>query len=173
MIRPATGRPGERPILLVATRSVHKLRELRELLRLDHAEVVGLDESGIAGDPEENGATFEANAALKARYGARASGLATLADDSGLEVDALDGGPGVRTRRYAGEHATDEDNNRKLLAALDGLPTGAAGRTVRVRVGPRVARPGRSARRLARHRDPRHVSRPHRRRAVGDRRLWL
>ena len=59
---------------------------------------------------------------IKARFGVRASGLPTLADDSGLEVDALDGGPGVRTRRYAGEDATDADNNAKLLAALDGLP---------------------------------------------------
>ncbi len=110
------------PRLLVATRSTHKLRELRELLQLDHAELVSLDELGIPGDPVEDGETFETNAAMKARFGARASGLPTLADDSGLEVDALDGGPGVRTRRYAGEDATDADNNRKLLAALDGLP---------------------------------------------------
>ena len=108
--------------MLVATRSVHKLRELRELLHLEHGELVSLDQLGIPGDPDEDGSTFEANAALKARFGARASGLATLADDSGLEVDALDGGPGIRTRRYAGERASDEDNNRKLLAALDGLP---------------------------------------------------
>jgi XTP/dITP diphosphohydrolase len=128
--RRATGRPGgrpgdrsgNRPILLVATRSAHKLRELRELLHLDRAALVSLDELGIDGDPVEDGATFEANASLKARWGARASGLPTLADDSGIEVDALGGGPGVRTRRYAGEHATDEANNRKLLSALDGLP---------------------------------------------------
>jgi XTP/dITP diphosphohydrolase len=111
-----------RPRLLVATRSAHKLRELRELLLLANGELVSLDDLGIPGDPEETGATFRTNAAIKARFGARASGLPTLADDSGLEVDALDGGPGVRTRRYAGEHATDADNNRKLLAALDGLP---------------------------------------------------
>jgi XTP/dITP diphosphohydrolase len=117
-----THRATARPRLLVATRSTHKLRELRELLHLDHAELVSLDELGIPGDPVEDGETFEANAALKARFGARASGLPTLADDSGLEVDALDGGPGVRTRRYAGEDASDADNNRKLLAALDGLP---------------------------------------------------
>jgi len=108
--------------LLVATRSTHKLRELRELLALDHADLVSLDDIGIEGDPVEDGETFETNAAIKARFGALASGLPTLADDSGLEVDALGGGPGVRTRRYAGEDATDEDNNRKLLAALDGLP---------------------------------------------------
>ena len=108
--------------ILIATRSTHKLRELRELLALERTELVTLDDLGIEGDPVEDGATFETNAAIKARFGARASGLLTLADDSGLEVDALDGGPGVRTRRYAGEDATDEDNNRKLLEALRGLP---------------------------------------------------
>ena len=111
-----------RPRLLVATRSVDKLRELRELLALDNAELVTLDALGIEGDPVEDGATFETNAAIKARFGLRASGLPTLADDSGLEVDALGGTPGVRTRRYAGEDASDDDNNEKLLAALAGLP---------------------------------------------------
>lgn len=108
--------------LLVATHSVHKLRELRELLELQRTELVSLDDLGFADDPVEDGATFETNASTKARFGARISGLPTLADDSGLEVDALDGGPGVRTRRYAGEHATDADNNARLLAALQGLP---------------------------------------------------
>ncbi len=70
----------------------------------------------------EDGETFAANAATKARFYARASGLPTLADDSGIEVDALGGGPGVRTRRYAGEDATDEENNVKLLGVLGGLP---------------------------------------------------
>jgi len=116
-----------RPRLLLATRSEHKLRELRELLQLAHGELVSLDDLGIPGDPIEDGETFETNAAIKARAGVRASGLPTLADDSGLEVDALEGGPGVRTRRYAGEHATDLDNNAKLLAALDGLPPEARG----------------------------------------------
>lgn len=110
------------PRLLVATRSEHKLRELRELLRLDRAELVSLEGAGADGDPIEDGLTFRTNAAIKARFGLRATGLPTLADDSGIEVDALHGGPGVRTRRYAGEHATDADNNGKLLAALDGLP---------------------------------------------------
>jgi XTP/dITP diphosphohydrolase len=108
--------------LLVATRSAHKLRELREVLELRHTDLVSLDDLGIEGDPVEDGATFETNAAIKARSGARASGLPTLADDSGLEVAALDGGPGVRTRRYAGPNATDGDNNAKLLDALRGLP---------------------------------------------------
>jgi XTP/dITP diphosphohydrolase len=108
--------------LLVATRSRHKLRELQELLHLPDTELVSPDDVGIADEPEETGETFEANANLKARYYARLSGLPTLADDSGLEVDALDGGPGVRTRRYAGPDATDESNNAKLLDALAGLP---------------------------------------------------
>jgi len=113
---------GGRPKLVVASRSVHKVGELRALLDVPEAELLTLDDLGVEGDIDETGATFEANARLKARAAARATGLPTLADDSGLEVDALDGGPGVRTRRYAGERATDAQNNAKLLAALEGLP---------------------------------------------------
>jgi XTP/dITP diphosphohydrolase len=112
----------ERPRLLLATRSTHKLRELRELLELPDGVLVSLDDLGVEGDPVEDGQTFRTNAAIKARFGVRATGLATLADDSGIEVDALGGGPGVRTRRYAGEDATDEENNAKLLMELAGLP---------------------------------------------------
>jgi len=119
---PRRDRPGAKPRIVLATRSVHKLRELRELLALQHAELVSLDELGIDDDPVEDGETFETNARIKARFAARATGLPALADDSGIEVDALGGGPGVRTRRYAGERATDAQNNAKLLAALDGLP---------------------------------------------------
>ena len=119
---PRRGRQGHRPRIVLATRSVHKLRELRELLALERAELVSLDELGVEGDPVEDGETFETNARIKARHAARSTGLPALADDSGIEVDALDGGPGVRTRRYAGEHATDEQNNAKLLRALAGLP---------------------------------------------------
>ena len=108
--------------LLVATRSRHKLRELQELLHLPNSDFVSPDDVGIPDEPEETGRTFEANAALKARFYARRSGLPTLADDSGLEVDALDGRPGVRTRRYAGPDATDADNNAKLLDEMDGIP---------------------------------------------------
>ena len=108
--------------LLIATRSEHKLRELRELLHLERGDLVSLEGVGVDGDPVEDGRTFRTNAAIKARFGLRATGLPTLADDSGIEVDALGGGPGVRTRRYAGENATDADNNAKLLDALDGLP---------------------------------------------------
>ena len=108
--------------LLVATRSRPKLRELRQLLEVGpDVELVSPDDLGIPDEPEETGETFETNARLKARFYARRSGLPTLADDSGLEVDALHGGPGVRTRRYAGPDATDEANNRKLLAELGTL----------------------------------------------------
>jgi XTP/dITP diphosphohydrolase len=111
-----------RPRLVVATRSAHKLRELGELLHLERGVLVSLDDLGVAGEPVEDGATFEANARIKARFAAQATGLASLADDSGIEVDALGGGPGILTRRYAGPDATDMDNNSKLLAALHGLP---------------------------------------------------
>lgn len=111
------------PQLLVATRSRHKLRELGELLQLaDGVELLSPDDLGIEGEPDETGLTFETNARIKARYYAARSGLPTLADDSGLEVDALRGGPGVFTRRYAGPDATDDDNNARLLAELGSLP---------------------------------------------------
>jgi hypothetical protein len=112
----------DRMRIVIATRSSHKLGELAGLLRPERAELVTLDALGIEGDPVEDGATFEANARLKARYYARLTRLPTIADDSGIEVDALGGEPGIRTRRYAGEAATDTQNNAKLLAALAGLP---------------------------------------------------
>jgi len=108
--------------LVVATRSAHKLRELRQLLDLDHARLISLDELGVAGEPVEDGLTFETNARIKARFAARATGLPALADDSGIEVEALGGLPGVRTRRYAGPDATDEENNAKLLRELAAVP---------------------------------------------------
>ncbi len=114
--------------LLVATRSRHKLRELCELLALDPAtELLSPDDLGIEGEPDETGTTFETNARIKARYYGSRAGLPTLADDSGLEVDALHGGPGVYTRRYAGPAATDADNNAKLLRELAGVPAAERG----------------------------------------------
>jgi XTP/dITP diphosphohydrolase len=108
--------------LLVATRSRHKLEELRALLHLEHAVLVDLDDVGISDEAVEDADTFRGNAAVKARTFGALSGMPTLADDSGLEVDALRGGPGVRTRRYAGETATDAENNAKLLRELRGVP---------------------------------------------------
>lgn len=108
--------------LLLATRSRHKIAELQQMLALPGVELVSPDDVGIEGEPVEDAATFQANAEIKVRYYASRSGLPTLADDFGLEVDALEGGPGVTTKRYAGAAASDEDNNRKLLAALAELP---------------------------------------------------
>ena len=76
----------------------------------------------MPGEPVEDGLTFETNARIKARFAARATGLPALADDSGLEVDALGGRPGVHTRRYAGPNATDDENNARLLDDLAGTP---------------------------------------------------
>ena len=104
--------------LLIATGSKHKFGELGDLLDLPNTDLVSLADLGIPDDVNETGSTFEDNARLKARHYAAASGLPTLADDSGIEVEALTGMPGVRTRRYAGEHATDDENNAKLLATL-------------------------------------------------------
>jgi XTP/dITP diphosphohydrolase len=89
--------------------------------------LVSLDELGVTGEPVEDGLAFETNARIKARFAARATGLPALADDSGLEVEALGGAPGVRTRRYAGPDATDAENNAKLLRELATVPVGARG----------------------------------------------
>jgi XTP/dITP diphosphohydrolase len=83
---------------------------------------VTLDDLGVPGEPVEDGLTFETNARIKARFAARATRLPALADDSGIEVDALDGAPGVWTRRYAGTNASDDENNAKLLRELAGVP---------------------------------------------------
>ena len=162
----------ERARLLVATRSAHKLRELRELLGI-RAQLVDLDDVGISDEAIEDGETFEANAAIKARFYAAISGMPTLADDSGLEVDALEGGPGVRTKRYAGEDATDERNNVKLLGGAPGPAGGTARRTLPLRPGPGSSRSSRAA---WRHPGPiraRHAGGPHRGSAKGKRRLRL
>ena len=112
------------PRLLLASANQGKLRELRTILHGLPVELVGLAEAGL-GDPpevEETGDTFLDNALLKARAYAAWSGLAAVADDSGLEVDALGGAPGVRSARYAGQGASDQANLDKLLAALAGVP---------------------------------------------------
>jgi XTP/dITP diphosphohydrolase len=113
------------PRLLLASANQGKLRELRTILDGLPVELVGLAEAGL-GDPpevEETGDTFLENALLKARAYAAWSGLAAVADDSGLEVDALGGAPGVRSARYAGQGAGDRANLDKLLAELSGVPS--------------------------------------------------
>jgi len=110
------------PRVLIATRNKGKLREYAHLLSDLAVEWVTLDDLAIAEDVAETGATFEENARLKAATYARLSGLLTLADDSGLEVDALGGAPGVYSARYAGPGASDEDRYRLLLHHLSGIP---------------------------------------------------
>lgn len=108
-----------RHVLVVATHNRGKLGELRALLSDLDVEIVPLrDVLGRELVVVEDGATFEANAIKKVRAAFEATTMLTLADDSGLEVDALGGAPGVHSARYAGEHATDAENNAKLLAAL-------------------------------------------------------
>jgi XTP/dITP diphosphohydrolase len=107
--------------LVIATANPGKLREFQALLAGLPFAPVGQSALGVA-SPEETGATFAENALLKARHAAAASGAAAIADDSGLEVDALGGAPGIYSARYAGKGAGDADNNAKLIAALRGLP---------------------------------------------------
>ena len=113
-----------RPRLLLASANQGKLRELRTILDGLPVELVGLAEAGLGQPPEveETGDTFLENALLKGRAYAAWSGLAAVADDSGLEVDALGGAPGVRSARYAGQGAGDQANLDKLLAELTGIP---------------------------------------------------
>jgi XTP/dITP diphosphohydrolase len=110
--------------LLLASANQGKLRELRTILGGLGVELVGLAEAGLGQPPEveETGDTFLENALLKGRAYAAWSGLAAVADDSGLEVDALGGAPGVRSARYAGPGASDQANLDKLLTALAGVP---------------------------------------------------
>ncbi len=112
---------GER--VVVATRNKGKLAEIRSTLAPLGWDFVAGEDLGSVPDVKETGDTFFENARLKAEaYHRHFGGMAALADDSGLEVDALGGAPGVRSARYAGEAAADADNNAKLLRALDGLP---------------------------------------------------
>lgn len=112
--------------ILLATRNKNKAREVAAILSeyreaLGEIELLTLDDAGITEDVEENGSTFEENAMIKARAGA-VSGYITLADDSGIEVDALGGAPGIYSARFAGGHGDDLANNELLLKKLRGLP---------------------------------------------------
>jgi len=114
-----------RPRVVLATENQGKVRELRDLIG-DVADVIDLKPLDLV-LPPETGATFEENAIAKARFAAEATGMIAVADDSGLEVDALGGLPGVRTARYAGENATDAENRSKLLSAMREIPDGQRG----------------------------------------------
>jgi XTP/dITP diphosphohydrolase len=110
--------------VLLASRNAKKLAELRRILvpRVPHLEVVGLDDVPPYDEVPESGATFEDNALIKAREGYAHTALPTIADDSGLEVDALNGMPGVLSARWAGAHGDDEANLRLVLAQVGDVP---------------------------------------------------
>ena len=111
----------KKPRLVLASNNFGKLRELRAMLS-DRFDVCSMREMGVAMDVEETGTTFEENALIKARALMDVCGCATLADDSGLCVDALDGRPGVYSARYCGVHGDDEANNQLLLKELENVP---------------------------------------------------
>src|SRR5688572_26296748 len=108
--------------LLLASQNPGKLAEMRQLVDGLPFRVLGPKDVGIHEAPEETGTTFLENAVLKARYYAQRSGLLTVADDSGLAVDALGGAPGLFSSRFAGEGASDADRNNLLLEKLRGVP---------------------------------------------------
>jgi len=108
--------------ILIGTKSAAKLREIKDILGDLPCELLTPEEVGPLPEVVENGSTFTDNACKKACELARHFNMAVLADDSGIEVDVLGGRPGVLSRRYAGEDATDPENNLKLLAELEGVP---------------------------------------------------
>ena len=107
--------------VVLASGNRKKIAELTEILAPMDMEVVPQSVYGVA-EAEETGLTFVENALIKARNAARSTGLPALADDSGIEVDALNGKPGIYSARFSGEHATDASNNALLLEQLDGIP---------------------------------------------------
>ena len=130
-------KPGDS--VVIASTNPGKIAEVRQIMAGLPLVLVTRDEVGGWPEIEETGDTYLANALLKARAVVAVTGRAALADDSGIEVDALGGAPGVRSARFAGEQASDEDNNAKLIASLDGVPLerrGARYRCVAVLVTP-------------------------------------
>jgi XTP/dITP diphosphohydrolase len=125
--------------LLIATSNPGKVREYEELLAGLPVVLTFPDPEELQLEPDESGETFEENARIKALAYAQASGLLTLADDSGLEVDAMGGAPGVRSARYGGAGASDADRYGRLLAALAAVPAGQ--RSARFRCVVALARP--------------------------------
>ena len=108
--------------LVLASDNKNKLREFRTLFENFGVELLSKAESGFAEEVEETGETFAENARIKAEAVMRATGLAAIADDSGLCVDALDGAPGIFSARWAGEHGNDAANNQKLMRLMGDVP---------------------------------------------------
>ena len=117
--------------IVVATENPGKLREIRESLGDTAVQILSLTDLPPLPPVKEDGSTFRENALIKARTVAHHTGRLTIADDSGLEVDHLEGKPGVRSARFAGEGVSDADNNRKLLRCLEGVPPSQRGATFR------------------------------------------
>ena len=113
--------------LVISSNNKHKIEEIKYILSDYFEEIVSVQEAGCNDDIEENGETFEENSLIKAQYVSDKLGCAALADDSGLEVFALDGEPGVYSARYAGEHGDDNANNDKLLEEMENVPEGRRG----------------------------------------------
>jgi XTP/dITP diphosphohydrolase len=124
--------------LVVATRNKKKLREIRKLLADLDFNVLSIEDFAGIPEIEEDGSTFEENARKKAAQVARITERLTLADDSGLEIDYLDGKPGIHSARFAGENATDADRNSKVLELLEGVSRSE--RTARFRCAIAIAR---------------------------------
>jgi len=117
--------------IVVATENPGKLREIKESLRGLDLQILSLTDLSPLTPIVEDGTTFRENAFKKARTVAHYTDRLTIADDSGLEVDYLRGDPGVRSARFAGENASDTENNRKLLQCLEGIPSSQRGATFR------------------------------------------
>tara|TARA_B100001059_G_C17835555_1_gene587838 strand:- start:349 stop:948 length:600 start_codon:yes stop_codon:yes gene_type:complete len=111
--------------IVMATSNAGKIKEISELLKGLKIEVIAQSEYSVT-DAVENGKSFQENSLIKARHAAKVTGLPSIADDSGLTVDALNGKPGVHSARYAGKHGDDSANNIKLLNALEDIDDRAA-----------------------------------------------
>lgn len=135
------------PTLVIATRNPGKLREFQRLLRGLRARILSLDQAGVGIKVEETGSTYEQNATLKAVGYARESRQITIADDSGIEVDALGGTPGVMSATYTGPGQSDAQRTQRLLESVAGVP--AKLRTARYRAVLAIARPARGPKGVA------------------------
>ena len=108
--------------IIFATGNKNKLREIRAILAGTDAQILSMAEAGFEGDIEEDGTSFEENALIKARTIAKQTGRLTLADDSGLVIDCLNGEPGIYSARYLGEDTPHSEKNKDLIRRLDGVP---------------------------------------------------
>ena len=107
--------------IFLSTGNKHKIKEIEKIFKMDNVEILSINDGIEIPEVEEDGTTFEENSKKKALEIAKFTNMITIADDSGLCVDALNGAPGVYSARYAGEHGNDLDNNKKLVKELQGI----------------------------------------------------